>query len=178
MTTDTGLAGPNQPAERSNAAQPRCVHCGALLAAGISWCAQCYTSIVPPPVGKPAAATEPGAATRPHAISEPEVRAQPDDLGPRVAAAWSGDPAADVDVPERRQLVEGDVDPRVTAEADRMLALLGSTASSASGHGRSPLASLTSAMSNTGVRVGVIVAGTVVLSMVGFALMSLLGHML
>lgn len=69
-------------------------------------------------------------------------------------------------------------DPQLAARADEMLALLANPALSGSRPGGGSFSSVTSVMSNTGARIAVIGAGTVLLTMVGFGLLSLLGQML
>ena len=156
MTTDTGTGGPDQPAERGGAAEPRCAHCGALLAAGIGWCAQCYTPIVAAGAERPAGS------------------ASPEDPESAVATV----PPEASDVPERGALVGAVLDEEAAAKADQMLALLAIQATSGPGSGRGALASLSSVLSNTGARMTAMVAGTLVLSLVGFGLFTLVGQLL
>lgn len=172
MTTDIGMTGPDQPAPHSSEAPPRCAQCRALLADGIVWCAQCYAPIVPPQAEPPPTATADPAT----AVTETSEHIETGAPGGQTAAR-SGDGVADTDVPERGP-IGGTDDPVTIATADQMLALLGTAESSGSGSGRWRLASVTPLMSNTGVRVGVIVGGTLLLTMVGFGLLSLLGQLL
>ena len=185
MTTDSGTGGSDQPAERSSATEPRCAHCGALLAAGIGWCAQCYTPIVPPQAEQPVEAPSSrasGASEVTVATSGTGTEAEPG-TGPvhpdtLITAAWSGDGAADTETPERGPLVRGAPDAGTVAKADQMLAILAIQATPGTGSSRAPLTSAASLLSNTGAKIGVIVAGTVVLTLVGFGLLVLLGQML
>jgi hypothetical protein len=165
MTTDNGIAGPVLPAEPSGAAEPRCAHCAALLAPGIVWCAQCYAPIVAP---------EPLAALSTE-VPETDVAA---DVAADGAADGARDVAHDTDPPERGPLVADALDPKIAVRADEMLALLANPATSGSRSGGGFFRSVTDLMSNTGARIAVIGAGTVLLTMVGFGLLSLLGQML
>lgn len=163
MMTDATPHAPDQPA------QPRCAHCGALLAPGISWCAQCYAPIAPTQAERPVAGSRP----------PPDEPEKPDDLSTPVTPAWSPDGSDDdAEVPDRGPLVGGSLDPETAARADHMLAQLGSGGSAGQGSAGRSLASVTSALSNTGVRIAVVVAGTVLLSVLGFALLAILGRLL
>jgi hypothetical protein len=151
--------------------EPRCPRCAALVRPEAPWCTLCYADLRPAPEPEPEPEHAPELSV-PEAVLAPTVLAAPESVlaeEPALAAAGPRGRHSKVTVGEVRPVTEGETTPaEVDALAAQMLAVLAAESKPALGR-------FSGEMDSTGVKVGVMVGGVLLVTAILFAAISVVG---